>query len=348
MRIAVIGAGAIGGLGAGFLKLKGEEVSLVGRPEAVRAINEKGLQISGVRGHLQVSIPGTEELNSPADLAILATKSNDLEAAVKDNFEFIRGAQVLTAQNGIRADTLVAQYLPQENIISSIVMFGVTCLEPGKIVHNFEGSWVLGRPFVSNDAAIIKVSEILKQIFPVIVSAEIKGMKLLKVFVNANNCIPALLGMSMQEAFADLEISRISMAIWREGLGVVKKSGISLFSLPDFPLERLEKLAGLPLAEAAKIYSGIMSHLSQEPLYGSIYQSIKRGRPSEIDYLNGEFVNLARENHLSAPLNAKLTEMVHRVEATKSFFTKEQLIRETANFVNEISKSQIPILFLGF
>ena len=158
-------------------------------------------------------------------------------------------------------------------------------------------------------------------------------MKLLKGFVNANNCIPALLGMSMQEAFSDARVSSIAMAIWREGLAIVKKAGIALSSLPDFPLERLEKLVGLPLAEAAKIYSGIMTNLSKEPLYGSIYQSIKRGRPSEIDYINGEFVDLAKKNGAAAPLNEKLVKMVHQVEETKRFFTKEELLYKTKGLV---------------
>jgi 2-dehydropantoate 2-reductase len=138
----------------------------------------------------------------------------------------------------------------------------------------------------------------------------------------------------MQEAFADLEVSRLSIGIWKEGLDIVRKAGINLVSLPDFPLERLEKLTSLPASEAAKIFSGIMVNLSKEPLYGSILQSIQRGRHSEIDYINGEFVNLARANNLTAPLNEKLVEMVHQVEETKEFFTKEELINNTKGLFN--------------
>ncbi len=329
MRIAVIGAGAIGGLVAGYLKLKGEEVFLVGHSEAVRLIKANGLRISGVRGEFKVEIPIAGKLNAPADLIILATKMQDLEAAVKANQPFFRGAVVLTAQNGVSADDIVALTVPKERIVSSIVMFGSTSLEPGKITHHFDGSWIIGKPFVPNDAALIKVSAVLNRIFPVLVSEEIKGMKMLKVFVNANNCIPALLGVSMQEAFSDVQISGIAMAVWKEGLAVVKNAGVTLSSLPDFPLERLEKLTSLPLAEAAKIYSGIMRNLSKEPLYGSLLQSIKRGKPSEVDYINGEFVLLAKQCGAAAVLNQKLVEMVHQVEGKKGFFTKDELVNET-------------------
>jgi len=334
MKIAVIGAGAIGNLVAGYLKLKGQDVSLVGRNDSVGVIKEKGLQISGVRRNFNIDIDISERLSRDSDLVIMATKTQDVEAAIKENLSFIEGAAILTTQNGIHAESIVAKYIPKENIISSIVMFGATYLEPGKVVHNFEGNWIMGRMFGKNGGHIIKVSEVLNKIFPTVVAENIQGMKYLKIFVNANNCIPAILGRSMQEAFSDIDISRISIAIWQEGLDIVSRSGIDLVSLPDFPLERLTKLTSMPITEAARIFSGIMTDLSKEPLYGSILQSIKRGKPSEIDYINGEFVCLAKDNNLTVHLNRKLVKMVHEVEKTNRFFTKEELLHKTKGLVN--------------
>lgn len=334
MKIAVIGAGAIGSLVAGYLKDKGEDVSLVGHTDSLEAIRADGLRISGARGNFNIKIDIAERLDCKLDLVILATKTQDIDGAIKDNLDFMREAAVLTTQNGIQADNLVSGYIAKEKIISSIVMFGATLLKPGQVVHNFEGSWILGRVFVKNDNKVIEISKTLNKIFPAIVAEDIKGMKYLKVFVNANNCIPAILGKSMQEAFSDVDISRISISIWKEGLGVMNNLGINLLSLPDFPLERLMKLTSLPTQEAAKIFSGIMTNLSKEPLYGSILQSIKRGRPSEIDYLNGEFVRLAEEKNMHAALNAKLVEMVHQVEASGKFFTKAELLKNTERLVS--------------
>lgn len=334
MKIAVIGAGAIGGLVAGYLKLKNADVSLIGHADAVKAIRADGLKISGARGDFTVQIEAAERLSQKVDLVILATKTQDIELALKDNLEFVRDAMILTTQNGIRADGMVSKFIPKEKIISSIVMFGSTYLEPGKIVHNFDRSWILGKPFAKNDETVAKVATALNEAFPTIVSDEIMGMKYLKVFVNSNNCIPAILGKSMQEVFTDTDICAISIAIWKEGLKVIEKSGINLVSLPDFPLERMMKLASLSTQEAAKIFSGIMTSLSKEPVYGSILQSIKRGKASEIDYLNGEFVDLAKGHGTSAPLNERLVEMVHKVEKTGSFFSKEELINNTKGLWN--------------
>ncbi len=334
MKIVVIGAGAIGGLVAGYLKEKKLGVSLVGHNDVVKAIQKNGLEISGVRGNLNLKIEISEKLRNTPDLAIICCKTQDIDTVFKDNLTFLKDALILTTQNGVQADNFACRYVPKEKIISSIVMFGATFLEPGRIVHNFEGSWIIGKISAKNDAQVMEISGLLNQAFPTIVREDLIGMKYLKIFVNSNNCLAAILGKSMQESFSDLNISKISIAIWKEGLALMQEVGINLVSLPDFPLERLQKLTALPAEEGAKIFSGIMSNLSKEPLYGSILQSIKRGKRSEIDYINGEFVKIAKVNNTCAPLNEKLVEMVHQVEQSGKFFTKEELINSTKGLFN--------------
>jgi 2-dehydropantoate 2-reductase len=335
MKIAVIGAGAIGALVAGYLKLKGEDVSLVARLESADVINRDGLKISGIRGSFKVDIFAHEILGVKPQIVVLATKTQDIECALKDNFPLIKDSLIVTTQNGIQADHIVSNYLPKENIISSIVMFGSTYLLPGEIVHNFEGSWILGSVFSSKpDSRILSLSMVLDKAFPTVLSEDILGMKYLKIFVNANNCIPALLGVSMQEAFSDPEISRISINIWKEGFDLISKAGITLTSLPGFPVENITKLISMPSSQAASVFSGIMTKLSTDPLYGSILQSIKRGRNSEIDYINGEFLKIAKNHNLNAPINSKLVSMVHEVETTKKFFHKEELLNNLSIFLN--------------
>ncbi|MGA2775738.1 MAG: ketopantoate reductase family protein [Candidatus Omnitrophota bacterium] len=334
MKIAVIGSGAIGGLVAGYLKLKGADVTLTARAEAAKAINSSGFKITGIRGEFKVSVPAEERLSERPELAIVTTKTQDIEEALKDNLKYIKDSVVLTTQNGLAADDIAAKFLSKEKIVSSIVMFGSTYLEAGQVIHNFEGNWIIGSAFPGYKLDLAALSAVLGKAFPVVLSENIRGMKYLKLFVNANNCISAILGVSMQEAFRDIEVSRISINIWKEGLSAISKAGIKLVSLPDFPLERLTKLTSIPSLEAAKIYSGIMAGLSKEPLYGSILQSIKRGKASEINYINGEFVKIAQDSGTNAPLNEKLVQMVHQVEKTGKFFSKEELINSTKQFIS--------------
>lgn len=334
MRIAVIGAGAIGCLVAGYLKERDQEVTLVGHSSAVKAIKESGISISGVRGNFLVNIGISDTLNYIPDLVILATKTQDINSVLQDNSHLMQNSLLLTVQNGMQADNLVARYLSTQKIISSIVMFGATSLAPGKVVHNFEGSWVLGNFFNHKiSESLLSVSLILDKAFPTVISEDIKGAKYLKVFVNANNCLPAIIGKSMQEVFSDLSISQISIAIWKEAFRIIDKVGIDLVSLPGFPVGNITKLTSLPVELAAQFFSQQMSTLSKEPLYGSILQSIMRGNLSEIDYINGEFVRLAEENSMPAPINKVLVDMVHEVEKSGRFFSKEDLIQKTKDFI---------------
>jgi len=328
MKIAIIGAGAIGALVAGYLSKEGNDVTLIGRRKDVSAIRKNSLIIEGVRGRTVVPAKVTEKLEKDADLAILAVKTQDISLALRENAQGLGNVPILTIQNGVRAEEFVSEFVPKGKIVSSVVLFGATYLEPGRVVHNFEGDWLIGKTFAPNDEEVEMIKDVLSSAFTVRGTDEIRGMKWLKLFLNLNNCLPALTGKSMQETFSNLEICKISIRLLKEALKVVEQAGVKLASLPDFPVERLRALTSMPLDEASKIFSQTMTNLSKEPLYGSILQSIQRGRPSEIDYFNGEIVYLAGKTGVEAPLNEKLLRMVHKVERRGEFSVPEEILTE--------------------
>ncbi|MGE5280537.1 MAG: ketopantoate reductase family protein [Deltaproteobacteria bacterium] len=329
MKVAVIGLGAIGGLVAAYLKSKGVDVVTVGRLEQKKQIERLGLAIEGVRGTALVYTDVQTRLEEKVDLAILTVKTQDLRDAVDKSRDFlVNGPLILSTQNGVRADKLLGMMLGPENLVSSIVMFGATYVPYHRVVHNFEGNWLIGRPSGRNDEAVARIVDVLKVAFEAVPVENIAGMKWTKVFVNASNCIPAVLGKSMQETYADPAMCGWALKILKEGFDVVDALKIELLDMPGFEVQKLKGLASMPVEQAAPIYSGIMTKLSGEPLYGSILQSIQRGRPSEIDFVNGEFANQAKTHGIDAKLNTRITELVHKVEASKTFLTHEELNRD--------------------
>lgn len=327
MKIAIIGAGAIGSVLAGYLTQAGEEAQLICHPEQLAALKDKPLVINGVRGRVAVKVRTVPALRERVSLIILATKTQDIYSALKENQNFIKKRLFLSTQNGVQADWLLRVILSEDDIMSSIVMFGATYLNPGEVVHNFEGEMIIGRPFIPNDVRVNVIARALKKAFPVVISKNILGMKWMKLFVNFNNCLPAVLGKSMQESFSDERICALSIRLLKEGLKVVDKAGIKLLSLPNFPEERVRGLVAMPLEQAAGILKHTMTSLSKEPLYGSILQSILRKRKSEIDYINGEIVSLAKDKKLKAPLNEAMVKLVHQVESDGKFLTPDELLR---------------------
>ncbi len=321
MRIAVIGAGAIGCVVAGYLSKAGQDVLLVGRADQVKAINANGLTIKGARGSANIRVRTVPRLDKPHDLVIFTVKTQDLEKAFQDHSEYLGTGLVLTSQNGVQADHLLSSHFDRVRQMSSIVMFGATYVKPGEVTFNFEGDWIIGRPWTPLDPAAHQAGEVLGKAFKVVMSPDIMGMKYLKLFVNFNNCIPALVGKSMQETFADMDLCRLSVMLLKEGLDIVRQAKIEMVSMPDLPKERISGLASMPLDQAAGIINKTLAGLSKEPLYGSILQSIMRGKTSEIEFINGEVVHLAKHLHCSAPLNERVVDMVHEVERTGKFFS---------------------------
>jgi 2-dehydropantoate 2-reductase len=332
MRIAVIGAGAIGSVVAGYLSKAGEDVVLVGKKDQVDAINQNGLTIKGARGQETVKLRALTRLEQSYELVIFTVKTQDIEDAYQHNAEFLEEGLVMTSQNGVQADNILSSHYDRDKVISSIVMFGATYIKPGEVTLNFEGDWIVGKPFAPNDPSVHAVAAILKKAFKVTVTDDIIGMKWLKLFVNFNNCIPALVGRSMQETFADTDLCRLSILLLKEGVDIVRTAKVELTSLPDFPKERILGLAAMPIGQAAGIINKTLTTLSKEPLYGSILQSILRKKTSEIDFINGEVVQLASHLRIEAPLNEHVVDLVHQIERTGKFLDKE-IVKKEFNLV---------------
>ena len=109
----------------------------------------------------------------------------------------------------------------------------------------------------------------------------------------------------------------------KEGFQVSQTLGVTLEPLPNTPVGSLKLLSYMPEGIARKLLSkGFQkAHkgLKGQPFYGSTLQSIKRGKPTEIDYLNGEIVRLGKEHNVSTPYNERIVELVHEVEKTGHF-----------------------------
>jgi 2-dehydropantoate 2-reductase len=328
MKIAVIGAGAIGSIVAGYLTKSGEDVLLVGRQDHVKAVNANGLRIKSTDGEEVIPVKAGVKMDKEYDLVIFATKTNDMESAYQDNHEFLETCIVLTTQNGVQGDNVISTHFDRDNMISSIVMFGATFMNPGEVVFNFPGDWILGKPYTANDGKLNDVAEVLRKSFSVEISDNIMGMKWLKLFVNFNNCIPALIGKSMQETFADMDFCRLSVMLLKEGVAIVRDAGIELVSLPKFPAERILGMASMPVEQSAGIINKTLTLLSKEPLYGSILQSIMRGRPSEIDFINGEVTHVAKSLQLQSPLNRKIVDLIHKIEEEGKFLEPNVVKKE--------------------
>ena len=328
IRIAIIGAGAVGSALGALLHRAGQKVVLIARPAHVAAIRQNGLQVDGGTGNFNAQVEATETLDFQPDLTLLTVKTQDVVAAVKANRAFLSDVPIVTFQNGIRSDQLVAGILPRQQILSAVVLAHVTYLTPGKVTVVYRGKLILGRPFGERDSKLEEVARILNEAIPTQVTDNIEGAHWLKLIVNLNNALPAITNQTMNQVYANPFLRNLAVGLMREGLRVIDRAGIRLESLPQVSVALTKLVNWMPLGIAGRIAAAKVRQLTTEwPLWGSTLQSIQRGRPTEIDYLNGEIVELGKRFGESTPLNAKIVEWVHRVERTGQFLSAEEIAR---------------------
>jgi len=333
VRISIIGAGAIGSALGALLALRGQEVVLIGRASHVDAISRNGLYVDGCRGEFTVQVKAAERLDSRPDLVLLTVKTQDVTAAVRDNSACLTDVPLVTLQNGVRSDELVAELLPQPQILSAVVLMAATYLTAGRVTLLDEGALVIGRPFGPRDAQVDRVASILNEAVPTRVSTNIRGAHWLKLIANLNNALPALTNKSASQVSADPFLRHLAVGLMREGLRVTDRAGVRLESLPGAPVTLLRLFAWLPEGLTALLAAGMARRMDTHgSLLGSTLQSLRRGRPTEIEYLNGEVVRLGQRLGVPTPLNAHVVELVHQVEQTGKFFSADDIrheIRET-------------------
>lgn len=328
MKIAVIGAGAVGSVIGGLLSQAGEDVTLIGRKSHVDAISQNGLLLEGPYGKRVINLKVSEDLDFKPDLALLTVKTQDVEPSIRKIQSFLSNAPVITLQNGVQSDDLVAGILGKENIISSVVIFHSLFIEPGKATYsNFSSkvALLIGEPFGSKKNRLQIYSTLLNRGLPTSTSEDIRGAHWTKLLWNLNNALPAITGLPIQEGNQYPGIRRLNIDLMKEGLEILKLAGIRTAPVPGIPLSLMKIMVKMPLPISSFIVKTKTKSLGKIAVLGSTLQSIKRGKSTEIDYLNGEIVNIGKKMGIPTPVNSAVVDLIHQVESTGNFLTLADL-----------------------
>jgi 2-dehydropantoate 2-reductase len=331
MKIAVIGAGAIGSVIGGLLSKAGEDVILIGRKSHVDAINQNGLILDGGSGVIVIQVKAVENLDFKPDLALLTVKTQDVESSVKKVQSYLFGVPMVTVQNGVQSDDLVAAVLGKENIISGVVIFNGVFLEPGKVSYSNpfgRTALLIGESFRPKGNRIKAFSSLLNKAISTETSDDIRGAHWTKLIWNLQNAVQAVTGLSYQEGYQYSKVRELTINVVKEGLKVIEEAGIKTADIPGFPLGPMQTLANMPLADSSDLLKRMAESLGEVPVLGSMLQSIKGRKSTEVDYINGEIVKLGKKVGVPTPVNVLTVELVHQVEATGKFLTIKELTQK--------------------
>ncbi len=332
-RIAIIGAGAIGSLVGGLLAQSGEEVTLIARPAHVAAIRARGLRLEGVLGELTIPVSAAEALDFQPDLVLLGVKTQDVENVCRPLQAYLQTVPLITLQNGVRSDDLVATLAPRANVISGVVLFNAQFLQPGHITYARRGALLIGAAFGPNGPRLRELQARLNRALRTEVSDNIRGAHWTKLLVNnLANGLEAMAGLSISDCFRHPGLRAIGALALKEGYQTMARAGLRLAPLPGIPMALLQFIAQAPLPLAA---GGLSVSMGQLKTLSSTLQSLRRGRPTEIDYLNGEIVRLGQQLGVATPYNALVVQTVHEVEQRRQFYTPADLERRFARISSQ-------------
>ena len=331
-KIAVLGAGLIGTYVGGRLASAGADVTLIGRPRVLDDLRTNGLRLTDLHG-ADVAVPSdrltlTDDPGAlrAADLILLTVKSPATDEAACQIDKFAKpGAVVLSLQNGVSNAEQLRRALPVTSVIAGMVPFNVAQPGPG---HYHQGTG--GQLHADDDPAIAAYVPLFAAAdLPLILSRDMAGVLWGKLIINLNNAVNALSGDTLLQQLSQRDYRRCVSLTQREALGLLRRAGIRPAKILALPTTLVPYVMALP----DRLYRRVMARGGtriDKHARSSMADDLAQGRRTEIDYLNGEVVALAKRLGRQAPVNARIVELVRRAEAGGEPWKAADLYRELA------------------
>jgi 2-dehydropantoate 2-reductase len=319
-RIAVVGGGAIGGITAAFLANAGHQIDLVCKHlDIAKRAKAPGLHVTEVSGDFFAAVNGVEnisQLEGPYDLVFLATKATDMMQAARELLPFLKpDSMVVSEQNGICEEAL-ATVLGRDRVLACVVVFGATMHRAAEIEKTSEGEFIIGAMEQDQVPRLPEIKEIMDLIAPTRISGNIFGELYAKLIINSCiNSLGAMSGMYLGEMLARKRARKIFIAIMREAMAVADAMGLKVEKGAGGKLDYYDFLKGGALADFKRHLMIRIIGSKYRRLKSSSLQSLERGKPTEIDYLNGYIVDKGFELGVPVPVNALVVMTIKAIEA---------------------------------
>jgi 2-dehydropantoate 2-reductase len=296
MNIVVFGAGAIGSLFGGLLA-RYNTVILVGRPQHIKCIQQKGISIKG-KTHLTTRVSAVESIEdfslSP-DVILLTVKSYDTELACDQIRRLIQDQTIVVSlQNGLDNVEKIKQTIDKEHIIAGVTTQGALFSEPGTITHTGQGKTILGELDGDLSERLQRLTRIFNESgIETQMSNHIEEEIWRKAIINSSiNPLTAFFGCRNGYLLENPLLEKIVESVCTESSMIASSRGI-----PVSPTEMIQKTKEV-IQDTALNYS-------------SMLQSIQQGKKTEIDSINGALFRRGMEQRVDAPLNRILLELIN-------------------------------------
>jgi 2-dehydropantoate 2-reductase len=297
LKIAVMGAGAVGCYYGGMLARAGHQVVLIARPQHVDAIRRAGLHMETKTFDQHVRLAASTEAGAAqgADLVLFCVKSTDTESAGVQLRPHLSGAAlVLCLQNGVDNADRLRSVLPPHQVAAAVVYVASEMAGPGHVRHHGRGELVIE----PSGASELVAQALIGAGVPTEISDNVRGALWLKLIINcAYNALSAISQRPYAEVVSGDGVTDVMREVVDECLAVAKAQGVSV--------------GGDAHAAVRKIVETMPGQ------YSSTAQDLGRGKKTEIDYLNGLVVRRGEALGVATPANRVLWALVKLLETRR-------------------------------
>src|SRR5215469_16374444 len=298
-RIAVVGAGAVGGYFGGMFTRAGAATVFIGRKHFADAVNSKGLVLDKSEGEERISAKATVDMSAIQDcsLILLCVKANDTSATSAQMAPFVRpNATVVCLQNGIdNADQVRAA--ANVAALPAVVYVAVSVPESGRVKHLARGDLIIGPP---SEKTTDLADLFIRAGIPCRLSDNIEGELWLKLLRNcALNAISAMGRARYGQIAQHTNAKQLMQSIVDEVLAVARAAGVVMPGIDD---------------RESGMASAMELAMQMADAFSSTAQDLNRGRPTEIGALNGYIARRGAELGVPVPANHALFTLVKLAE----------------------------------
>ncbi|HEX4461969.1 MAG TPA: 2-dehydropantoate 2-reductase [Polyangia bacterium] len=326
MRIAVIGCGGIGGVVAATLTRAGADVTpVVGNPAVAAALNARGYRVRELDGNewsvkpSRAPILEAAESDAPFDLAIVATQSTTLEKALTGaRAKLTDDALVVTCQNGLPEDR--ARAVVGDRVVGCVVGWGASMVEAGVYKRTSKGGLTLeGVPGAAGLAPILLAAS------PVVVAEDFAGVRWSKLAINCvTTTLGAIGGVPLGRLLSHRPVRRLALEVFAEVAAVAAASGVRVqpvggtLDIDKIAINDAERNLSFGSPALAYKHSVLLAvGFKYRRMRSSMLYALERGRPPEIDFLNGEIVRRGAALGVPTPVSSALVATVREIEARR-------------------------------
>jgi 2-dehydropantoate 2-reductase len=292
MRIAVFGAGAVGGYFGGRLAQAGEDVVFIARGDHLKAMQTRGLRVDSVAGDFAVDpVQATDDPSEVGlvDAILVTVKARQVPEAAEAMQPMVGPETfIVPLENGVEAPSQLAAVLGEEHVLGGLCRIISALVEPGHIRH--------------------------AGIAPTITFGELDGHRsaraerLHQAFAKARGVTPSIapdVRVAMWEKFLFIAALSGVGAVTRAPVGVLRSLPETRRMLEEAMEEILSVAHDLGIALPQETMAETMAFIDALPASGtaSMQRDIMAGRPSELESQNGAVVRLGQEAGIATPLN---------------------------------------------